>query len=101
MRTLLAIAVLAIAAGAFLIFSDPGHKVLMAFGMNVPECTEARLLVAVGINVPSARSEQFCTAIARRGAHADIAIETCKGLVRKLGDLDDLFCSTFGPWIRI
>lgn len=52
MRKFFAVVALIIAGAAILIFTEPGHRVLSAFGMPVPECTEARLLWMLGFNVP-------------------------------------------------
>jgi hypothetical protein len=52
MRKGLAAVALIIAAAAILMFTAPGHRVLSAFGMPVPECTEARLLWTLGFYVP-------------------------------------------------
>ncbi len=52
MRKGLVVGALAIAAAAILMFSEPGHHVLSAFGMPTPECTEAHLLWMLGFHVP-------------------------------------------------
>ena len=52
MRKGLVVVALTIAAAAILMFSEPGHRVLSAFGMPAPECTEARLLGMLGFHLP-------------------------------------------------
>ena len=52
MRKGLVAVALIIAAAAILMFTSPGHRVLSAFGMPLPECTEARLLSMLGFHVP-------------------------------------------------
>jgi hypothetical protein len=52
MRKFLGVVAVIIAAAAILIFTEPGHRVLSAFGMEVTECTEARWLWMLGFHVP-------------------------------------------------
>jgi hypothetical protein len=52
MRKVLGLVVLIIAGAAVLIFTEPGHRVLSAFGVPMTECTEARLLWTLGFHVP-------------------------------------------------
>jgi hypothetical protein len=52
MRKFLSVAVLTIAGAAILIFTEPGHRALSAFGLSVTDCSEARLLWMVGFHVP-------------------------------------------------
>jgi hypothetical protein len=52
MGKFLGVVALIIAGVAILIFTEPGHRVLSAFGMEVTDCTEARLLWTLGFHVP-------------------------------------------------
>ena len=52
MRKIVALVVLIAAAGAFLLFTEPGQNVLRAFGVTNPDCMKSRWLDALGFNVP-------------------------------------------------
>jgi|HubBroStandDraft_6_1064221.scaffolds.fasta_scaffold2179906_1 hypothetical protein len=51
MRKFLGVVALIVAGAAILTFTEPGHRVLSAFGMEVTECSEARLLWTLGFHV--------------------------------------------------
>jgi hypothetical protein len=52
MRKFFGVVALIVAGAAILIFTEPGHRVLSAFGISVTECSEARWLGMLGFRVP-------------------------------------------------
>jgi hypothetical protein len=66
MRKGLIVVVLMTAAAAILVFSEPGHRVLSAFGMRTPECTEAHLFWVLGFHVPQCTCGNCSAAVAVR-----------------------------------
>jgi small neutral amino acid transporter SnatA (MarC family) len=52
MRKRIALIVLIIAAAVFLIFTEPGERILAAFGVRASDCIKGDVLNTLGFHVP-------------------------------------------------